>query len=134
MPDPSDITYTKAKDHLANERTFLAWIRTCVGIMAFGFVVERFALFISKLEFLLEGLRINIPQTPSHLHGYASLFGVILVALGAILTVLAYIKYRSTAKQIDNEIYQPSPFLNMLLTLIVLGTGIFLVLYLKNPL
>jgi len=30
--------------HLANERTFLAWIRTSIGIMAFGFVVEKFGL------------------------------------------------------------------------------------------
>lgn len=33
-----------ARDHMANERTFLAWIRTSIGIMAFGFVVEKFAL------------------------------------------------------------------------------------------
>ena len=32
--------------HMANERTFLAWIRTSIGIMAFGFVVEKFALFM----------------------------------------------------------------------------------------
>jgi uncharacterized membrane protein YidH (DUF202 family) len=30
--------------HMANERTFLAWIRTSIGMMAFGFVVEKFAL------------------------------------------------------------------------------------------
>lgn len=32
--------------HLANERTFLAWIRTSIGIMAFGFAFEKFALFV----------------------------------------------------------------------------------------
>ena len=41
------------KDHMANERTFLAWIRTSIGIMAFGFVVEKFALFIDKLSYLM---------------------------------------------------------------------------------
>ena len=34
--------------HMANERTFLAWIRTSIGIMAFGFVVEKFALFMKQ--------------------------------------------------------------------------------------
>ena len=34
--------------HMANERTFLAWIRTSIGIMAFGFVVEKFALLKSR--------------------------------------------------------------------------------------
>lgn len=35
------------RDHLANERTLLAWVRTSIGIMAFGFVVFEFSLFIS---------------------------------------------------------------------------------------
>lgn len=39
--------------HMANERTFLAWIRTSIGIMAFGFVVEKFALFIKQVSFFL---------------------------------------------------------------------------------
>jgi putative membrane protein len=39
--------------HMANERTFLAWIRTSIGIMAFGFVVERFALFLKQVTYIL---------------------------------------------------------------------------------
>ena len=35
-------------NHLANERTFLAWIRTSVGLMAFGFVVVKFSLFVKQ--------------------------------------------------------------------------------------
>ena len=37
------------RDHMANERTFLAWVRTSIAIMAFGFVVEKFALFIREI-------------------------------------------------------------------------------------
>lgn len=44
---------SNARDHMANERTFLAWIRTSIGIMAFGFVVEKFALFIKQITLLL---------------------------------------------------------------------------------
>jgi putative membrane protein len=36
-------------DHAANERTFLAWVRTAVAIMAFGFVIEKFDLFLVAL-------------------------------------------------------------------------------------
>ena len=42
-----DIKEHKPNDHLANERTYLAWVRTGVGIMAFGFVVVKFSLFLS---------------------------------------------------------------------------------------
>ena len=34
------------RDHAANERTFLAWVRTAIAIMAFGFIVEKFGLFL----------------------------------------------------------------------------------------
>ena len=40
-------------DHLANERTFLAWIRTSIAIMAFGFVVVKFTFFIKQLSIVL---------------------------------------------------------------------------------
>ena len=36
---------------MANERTFLAWIRTSIGIMAFGFVVERFSIFVKQVSY-----------------------------------------------------------------------------------
>ena len=37
---------TRYSDHAANERTFLAWVRTAIALMAFGFVIERFDLFL----------------------------------------------------------------------------------------
>ena len=37
---------TRYSDHAANERTFLAWVRTAITLMAFGFVIERFDLFL----------------------------------------------------------------------------------------
>ena len=36
-------------DHAANERTFLAWLRTGMAVVAFGFVIEKFNLFVLTL-------------------------------------------------------------------------------------
>lgn len=72
-------------DHLANERTFLAWIRTSIGIMAFGFVVVKFSLFVKQLTMLL-GKQQVIQQK-----GYSSIMGIVLVAIGAVTSILAYI-------------------------------------------
>jgi putative membrane protein len=119
------------RDHMANERTFLAWIRTSVGIMAFGFVVEKFTLFIKQIAFLLQ--KENLPiAPPSSLQGYSSIFGIFLVALGVIICLLAFIKYKSVEKQIEDNTYRPSMLLNVMLTLSVLSIGIFLVIYLNN--
>lgn len=116
---------SQARDHLANERTFLAWIRTSIGIMAFGFVVERFALFIKEM-----GLVLGNPQIPQ---GYSSIFGVLLVALGAVICLLAFIKYKTVEKQIKNNSYQSSGLLNTVLTISVLLIGAFLIFYLAAP-
>lgn len=116
--------------HLANERTFLAWIRTSVAIMAFGFVVEKFALFINQVQELL-GKTTQYPIIhPTAYQGYSSIFGITLVALGALMGFISFIRYKKVERQIDENTYQPSFLLNVLLAITVLTIGIFLVIYL----
>jgi putative membrane protein len=120
--------------HLANERTFLAWVRTSIAIMAFGFVVERFSLFVKQLTLLVgrTDAALGIPSaTPVHpSHGYASLFGIVLVGLGALIAVAAFIRYRKVQQQITTDAYRPSFSLDLILSLFVLAIGVFLALYL----
>jgi uncharacterized membrane protein YidH (DUF202 family) len=123
-------SYTR--DHLANERTFLAWVRTSIGIMAFGFVVEKFALFIKQIALLLGNSSQILPGTSHSLQGYSSIFGIFLVALGVIICLLAFLKYKNVEKQIEDDTYRPSMLLNTLLTLSVLSIGVFLVVYLSG--
>lgn len=118
------LTRQKAREHLANERTLLAWIRTSIGIMAFGFVVVKFSLFVKQISLLL-GKDSTIPQ-----HGYSSLIGIFLVVIGAVVLLLAYVKYKRTEKQLANESFQPSSTLTLSLTIIILLISILLILYL----
>ena len=115
---------------MANERTFLSWIRTSVGIMAFGFVVEKFALFIRQVSFFLEKSGLTANRGPEPFHGYSSIFGIILIGLGAFMGVLAFIRYKKVENQIDNDTYHPSLILDMLLAVSILVIGMFLVIYL----
>lgn len=114
--------------HLANERTFLAWIRTSIGIMAFGFVVEKFALFTKQMSIILGKSIIEntIPQS----HGYSSIFGIFLVGLGTLLVLLAFIRYKKVERQIDSDTFQTSSLLVIILTVSILAVGILLVTYL----
>lgn len=116
--------------HMANERTFLAWIRTSIGIMAFGFVVEKFALFMKQISYFLNKSGLPETQLPPTPHGYSSIFGILLVGLGAVMGLLAFIRYRKVEREIDDDTYQPSSLLVIMVTISVLAVGIFLVLYL----
>ena len=98
---------TATRDHLAHERTFLAWVRSCIAIMALGFVVARFGLLIRELG-------PHAPrQTPV---GLSTGFGVGMVACGAVLVVLATLRYRSALRAIDRGDYRPSAGLILLLS------------------
>lgn len=114
--------------HMANERTFLAWIRTSVAIMAFGFVVEKFSLFVKQMAYYLG--KESSPPLP----GYSSLIGIVLVSLGVMMGVLAFIRYKAVERQIEDDTYHPSVVLSVMLFLSVLSIGVFLVLYLVHSL
>src|ERR1017187_8334490 len=96
-------------DHLANERTFLAWMRTSIGIMAFGFVVVKFTLFVKQISIVLQ------KPLPAPGHGYTSIIGIFLVGFGAMVSLLAFFRYRTIEKQLVNINYRPSTFLSTLL-------------------
>jgi putative membrane protein len=124
--------------HLANERTFLAWIRTAVGIMAFGFVVEKFSFFLKYLAHYLvqsppAGKMPPQPATPWS-PGYSSFLGMILIGLGALMGVLAFVRYKRTERQIDNDTYHPSLILDSMLTIAIATIGLFLLIYLWHTL
>jgi uncharacterized membrane protein YidH (DUF202 family) len=114
-------------DHMANERTFLAWIRTSIGLMAFGFVVEKFAFFMKKLSLFL-GKSIADESTVSSL-GYSSIFGIALVAFGTFMGVLAFVRYKKVEREIDEDTYRPSLLLDILLTSLIVVMGTFFVIY-----
>ncbi|MDR3539725.1 MAG: DUF202 domain-containing protein [Desulfosporosinus sp.] len=128
IADQKPVRVGDRRVHMANERTFLAWIRTSIGIMAFGFVVERFALFIKQVSYVLGKSTSETSLPPSH--GYSAIAGILLVCLGSLISVLAFMKFKNVEKQINEDTYQTSSILNILLTSSVLAIGIFLIIYL----
>jgi putative membrane protein len=121
---------------MANERTFLAWIRTSIAIMAFGFVVEKFGLFVRQFSYYLSQTggfpKTAFPAGGIQQWGYSAVLGVMLVGLGAVLGVLAFIRYKKVERQIEEDTYQPLRTLDVMLMLSVLIIGFFLVLYLLH--
>jgi len=107
---------TPLSDHLANERTFLAWVRTAIAIMGFGFVVVKFSIFIKQVSLAVS----RPPQSHSSLNSH--LIGIALVALGAAMIIFSYFRYEATAKALDSGKYY-----NPMLLLKISALAIFLI-------
>lgn len=114
----------KANDHLANERTYLAWVRTGIGIMAFGFVVVKFSLFVTQIGLAL-GTDAKLPS-----HGYSRVIGVILVLFGICTILLSFMQYHRTERQLKSATYQPSSWMTNFLTGVLVLISLILVIYL----
>ncbi len=103
------------RDHAANERTLLAWIRTGIALMAFGFAIARFGLFLREVAQVGQ-VRVA--------HGTgSSWFGVVLVVLGLVTNAAATVRYARLRNAIQARLpISPSPVI-----VYVLGAGSVLV-------
>src|SRR5438552_7750059 len=124
VPLPNYIGISKkVTDHLANQRTFLAWIRTGLATITFGFVVERFGLLLREL-----GFKIGLAEVlPIH---YSSFFGVSLTLLGVIMMIVALVEFLQIRRSIDSERFHPPAAFSIILTILAALIGILLALYL----
>ena len=116
----------RANDHLANERTFLAWIRTSIAVIGLGFVVVKFSLFIKQLSAVL-GETAVLPGK-----GYSPVIGILLVAIGGIITLLAFFRYRRIERKLLSNQYYPSFSLSLLVTVAIVIVSVLLLLYLAS--
>jgi putative membrane protein len=111
-------------DHAANERTFLAWVRTAIAVMAFGFLVERFDLFLEVASRSLAERFIS----PRGL-ALGNVAGLLLILLGGATMVLAALRFRRTALAISSEDQRPGTGDRMDLLLVgmltLLGAALF---------
>lgn len=89
-------------DHSANERTFLAWVRTGIAVIAFGFVVEKFNLFILTLANSLAPGEHPI-QLQRLSGGIGHYEGLAFMACGILLIALATVRFVRTTSLIDQQ-------------------------------
>ena len=108
---------------LANERTFLAWLRTSIAVMSLGFVVARFGLWLRELA-----MQIN-PQVPSRSTGLSLPLGEMMIGFGALLTLLAAWRYHVVNCAIERGQIKSDPRMVSLVTFVVVVSAIGLIIY-----
>jgi len=121
------------RDYLAEERTFLAWIRTGISLMGFGFVVARFGIFE------------NMPYMPQQLpagqpHELSVWFGAALIAIGAIVNLFSARRFMRLAGELNRDRFahrslsKQGVIVACFLALLGIAMTIYLTLFLTQPL
>lgn len=119
-------------DHSANERTFLAWIRTAIAVMAFGFLVAKFDLFLKIAALSFGTQRATAALKGSGLGGAA---GIILIVAGTLMVLLATLRFVRTGRAIESAGPRPEGArIDIALAVLLLALGIALVFYLAETL
>lgn len=117
------------RDHAANERTFLAWIRTGITVMMLGFLVEKFELFLGALGQKVPAHSATPATTPG-----IQVITVALVVLGLLIIGTATVRFLGIHKAIE----EPDTFrfrgtrFSLLLAILLLSFGLYLLLYLTR--
>ena len=102
---------SRVRDHLANERTYLAWMRTAIALMGFGMVIVRLRYF-------------QIPQLPRPGIGWK--LGLLFSCIGLMTVLLSTLEYFSVRRDIDDDTYEPAGRWIILFSLAItlLATGV----------
>jgi len=111
--------------YLAAERTFLAWIRTGLSLMGFGFVVARFGLFLREMEFSTHPLSLHSAR-------FTLWVGTALILIGVIVNVfsaLQHIRFIHAVKR-GTEVVDRPVTMAVVIAIILAITGIAMTVYL----
>src|SRR5436305_14288877 len=115
-PRPNEL-----RDHLANERTFLSWVRTAVALVALGFVVAKSGILLREVG-------------SGHIHAETAragaVVGIILVVAGLLIAVLGAARFWQIRRDIDRGVVRFSPSLDVVLASVVAVTSVMLAIYL----
>ncbi|MGH9552874.1 MAG: YidH family protein [Terriglobales bacterium] len=111
----------RVRDHLANERTYLAWIRTGVATMGLGVV-------IAKLKYMFGP---NYPQSSGAIH--AASIGLFFAFIGITTIVMAVLFFLQTQKEIRLRSYKSRKLFVLVLAGLMSMLGLLILWYLMQP-
>ena len=113
----------RATEYLANERTFLAWIRTSVAVISLGFVLARFSVWLREFSAQRQ------PRMHVNRGGISLPIGVAMMILGGALTILAAWRYHVVNRDIEHGKVSADRGLVILVTVMVALLSVAMIVF-----
>lgn len=137
MPEDEKPKSNLSQQYLANERTFLAWVRTCIALIGLGFIISKFSFFLIEFRMIFQNYVIDSSTKLSNNNlqssiddPLSSLIGIGIVILSVVLILFALKNYRDAFKAINARDYKPKNTTIYITTAIIITLTLIMVVYL----
>lgn len=119
----------RLQQYLANQRTFLSWVRTSIALIGLGFAIERFSIFLQQFRLIAD------PHTTGNAasgttHEYSALVGIGMIFVGTFLIIYALKNYLDSNKTIASGRYMPKNAIVYTASATIIGLGTIMIIFL----
>jgi putative membrane protein len=127
--DDEEDSPERLQQYLANQRTFLSWVRTSLALIGLGFAIERFGIFLQQFRLMADpNLAGNLPTTTTY--EYSALVGIGMIVVGTGLIFYALKNYLDNNNTIALGKYVPKNALIYAASAAIIGLGIIMIIFL----
>jgi inner membrane protein YidH len=129
MFDDEEDSSGRLQQYLANQRTFLSWVRTSIALIGLGFAIERFSIFLQQFRLIADPDRTGNAASATA-HEYSALVGIGMIIVGTALILYALKNYLDSNKTIASGRYMPKNAIVYTASATIIGLGIIMIIFL----
>jgi len=130
MFDDEEDSSERLQQYLANQRTFLSWVRTSIALIGLGFAIERFSIFLQQFRLIADPDAAGNAAASATAHQYSALVGIGMIVVGTGLVIYALKNYLDSNKTIASGRYMPKNAIVYTASATIMGLGIIMIIFL----
>jgi putative membrane protein len=130
MFDDEEDSSERLQQYLANQRTFLSWVRTSIALIGLGFAIERFSIFLQQFRLIADPDTAGNAAASATAHQYSALVGIGMIVIGTGLIIYALKNYLDSNKTIASGRYMPKNAIVYTASAAIMGVGIIMIIFL----